>query len=149
MIAPVCAYKGRHAHAYVFAYACTGMIAPMCAYMRRHDCACVCIYGQACSHLCICIYVYRHDYTQCVHILAGTIAPLCARNMRACGNESTESSRREPNVNILKGMTVCMDRHVYETLRPVIWHRARHIVWAFMATIRRDLAHNTGCLLLT
>jgi hypothetical protein len=37
-------------------------------------------------------------------------------------------------------MHIHVCKHVDEALRQVVWHKVRHKVWVFMATIRRGLA---------
>jgi hypothetical protein len=37
-------------------------------------------------------------------------------------------------------MHIHVCKHVDEALRQVVWHKVRHKVWVFMATIRQGLA---------
>ena len=89
MIAPMCAYKCEHVHAYVCIYvskwlrACVhilaGMIGPCVCIRDRWSRACVHILAGMIEH--VCEYVSKW-LRACVHILAGMFTPMCAYTCR-------------------------------------------------------------------
>ncbi len=99
MIAPMCAYKCEHVHAYVWVYVSKGLrkgvhilagtITPMCAYTWANDSTHVYIFLQAwlrpCVHIgavmimpYVCIYACRHDHAYvCIFVQAWSRLCVC------------------------------------------------------------------------
>ena len=76
------------------------------------------------------------------HTLSKT---LFAYTCRQCSTRMKilSANKTRPNLSTWKAWHwVCtyVCKHVYKTLKPLIWHQGRHNVWVFMATIRWGLA---------
>ena len=76
-----------------------------------------------------------------MHIYAVMIAPVCAYRTGLVGMKIPRGQDKT-KCDQLERLGSAYAHNVYETTRPFVWHKGRHIVWVLMATIRQDLEEN-------